>query len=237
MIPERMLSRVGSVAGLLLLVSCARATESEGTLATDEPTGHAGGGSGTGAGGSANTGGDGSGAGCPADKEAGNTCATAKNAGSVADDVDTPLVLEGALTTSDDEDWFTFETVDKPEGVGNRYHIEIAFKTATDEVVFDVLRAASCGTPSTTSSDLKAYTYCVDGQMTMPDGGLVGEQECGMYDGGAGTCGDHSSPYFVRVHAASTYKGGGSCGSYELHVTARGGQPCDFTQSCEGATQ
>ena len=61
----------------------------------------------------------------------------------------------------------------------------------------------------------------------------VGEAECGLVDPATDPCVDQTSTFYVRVHAAEDYSGGGDCGKYEIKVTGRGGSPCDFTSACE----
>jgi hypothetical protein len=43
-------------------------------------------------------------------------------------------------------------------------------------------------------------------------------------------CNDNSSPYFVRVYRKPGAKG--TCTPYAIAVTAKGGDPCDFSKQC-----
>ena len=209
--------------------SCAKGTES-GSDTENVVTNTGGGSSSHGTGGGA--GGDES---CPQDTfEPNDSCAGAKKVGVVSDANTNAITIVGNLTDGSDEDWYTFDTVDTTEGTGNSYHISIAFSDAADEFAFDVIRGDACAAPAADHSNLKSYTWCVDGSAGDADAGTaIGERDCGKFDGG-GACTDHSSPYFVRVHKSASYAG--SCDSYEFKVTAKGGDTCDFTQSCDPAT-
>jgi hypothetical protein len=59
--------------------------------------------------------------------------------------------------------------------------------------------------------------------------GLEGEAPCAPQ--GGVHCADHSITYYVRVYR----KGGvmGTCTPYTVTITAKGGDPCDFTQKCQ----
>src|SRR5262249_34811385 len=146
------------------------------------------------------------------------------------------LAIAGTLSDESDEDWYTFDTVDTDEKIGNSYHIEIAFTANSEEFVFDVVRGEACTGADMSHSNLTSYTWCVDGT-SGGDGGMpIGEKECGKFDGGTSACGDHSTPYFLRVHRNPSYTAPGSCSTYNIKVTGRGGTKCDFTQACDGQT-
>jgi hypothetical protein len=213
--------------------SCAKGSE---TSVDDlEETNHGSGSASGGAGGSGSGSGvGGEGSECPADDfEPNETCAAASKVGVVTDANDTAITLTGTLTSGSDQDWFTFDTTDTDEVTGNSYHVSIAFDTNTAEFAFDVVRGDKCAEPAADHANLTSYTWCVDGSAGSPDAGLIGERDCGKFDGGTGNCTDHSTPYFVRVHRKSGYSSEGSCATYHIKVTGKGGTACDFTQSCD----
>lgn len=166
--------------------------------------------------------------------EPNDACASAADAGSVADDTTTALQIRGTLTTGTDEDWYEVATVDAPQATGNSYHVRIRFSASTSksEFSFDVLRGGGLCAMDATHSDLKEYDWCVDGS-SMLGGEPIGEATCGAPMGAA--CTDHSKTYLLRVHRDKGYSQAGSCDEYVLEVTAKGGE-CDFTAACDPQT-
>lgn len=172
-------------------------------------------------------------AGCPCEVEMGepnNTCATATNAGSVSDGGGS-LTLTGTLSSDTDVDVYMVTTVDTAEALTNSYHvsIDITSPSPNTEFLLDVTRGNTCtDAPSGPSSGIVAYDWCVDGTAMGPNGAM-GEAPCGPQ--AAVHCADHTSNYYVRV----TRKAGetGTCTPYTVTITAKGGDPCDFTQACQ----
>ncbi len=172
-------------------------------------------------------------AGCPCRVDAtepNETCADAKQAGSVTDANTTPLVVSGRLSSDGDVDWYRFDTTDAAEAGTNSYHIRIRFTAPVpnnDEFVFDVIRGDTCATPDAKHSNLTEYDWCVDGTGTDASGKTIGEATCS--DTGAIHCGPHTKPYLVAVRRKNGATG--TCSQYQLGITAKGGGACDFTQA------
>jgi hypothetical protein len=171
--------------------------------------------------------------GCPCFVESGepnNTCASATSAGLVSD-AGGPITLEGTLSSDQDVDVWTFDTVDTAEAGTNSYHVSVDFTSPmpNDEFMMDVMKGGTCvDAPMGPGSAITSYDWCVDGSFMGPNG-LEGEAPCSPQ--GGVHCTDHSSTYFVRV-----YRRGGStptCTPYVITVTAKGGDACDFSQKCE----
>lgn len=172
-------------------------------------------------------------AGCPCAVDAGEpneTCAAATPAGSVTDANTTALTIKGRLSADNDEDWWTFDTIDSDEGTTNSYHIRIVFSApaTNDEFVFSVVRGDACGAPDAKHSNLTEYDWCVDGVGTV-GGQTIGEQNCSAT--GPIHCGPHTKKYFLKVHRKSG--AAGTCGEYTVTVTAKGSFNCDFTKNCD----
>jgi hypothetical protein len=170
-------------------------------------------------------------AGCPCQLESSepnDTCADAKNAGSVTDQNTVALGIKGRLTSDTDEDWHKLTTVDTDEGTTNGYHVHMEFSAPSpnDEFVFDVIRGDACAAPAANHSGLSSYDWCVDGTGTDAGGKPIGEQSCGAQ--AAIHCGSHDKPYLVRIRRRPG--AAGTCSEYTLGVTARGGA-CDFSQA------
>jgi hypothetical protein len=167
--------------------------------------------------------------------EPNDTCEMAASTDSVSDSTTTPSVITGTLTNADDEDWFSFDTVDVSEAMGNGYHVSIRFSApaaANDEFSFDIIRGSACAVPDAKHSNLKAYDWCVDGT-AMSAGAPIGEGACSSEEGSA-PCTDHSRPYLLRVHRDPLYVDpAGSCVEYTLEIKARGGDTCDFGATCD----
>jgi hypothetical protein len=167
---------------------------------------------------------------CPLEMgEPNETCATALNVGSVSDTDDSALTIQGTLSSATDVDFWQFNTVDVNEVSTNSYHVSIDFEAPSpnDEFAMDVIRGNFCSeTPTGPSVGITSYDWCVDGQAPG-----VGEAPCAPNLGGGQHCEDHSSPYYVRVSRKSGATG--TCVPYVLKVTARGGEPCDFSHKCQ----
>ncbi len=161
--------------------------------------------------------------------EPNNTCATASSAGSVTDADTTALTITGRLSSDSDEDWYKVDTVDSDEGTTNSYHIQIKFTapSGNTEFVFDVIRGSKCAAPDAAHSNLQTYDWCVDGTGKDASGKTIGEKTCGPT--APIHCGPHTKSYLIRVHRAAAATG--SCKAYTLAITAKGGGPCDFSQS------
>lgn len=171
--------------------------------------------------------------GCPCaigSQEPNDTCATATPAGSVTDGNTTALTISGRLHSDNDEDWYSFDTVDADEGTTNSYHIRIVFSSpaSNNEFVFDVIRGDTCATPDANHSGLTEYDWCVDGQGTVA-GKTIGEKVCGPSD--PIHCGPHTKKYLLRVKRKAGVAG--TCAEYKLTVTAKGSGNCDFTKACD----
>lgn len=168
--------------------------------------------------------------GCLCKAEAGepanNTCAGAKDAGTVAD-TGGELVMTGTLSSDIDVDYWKFTAKDAAEADTNSFHVAIDFTAPANnsEFVFDVMRGVGeCKpAPSGPSTSLTSFDWCVDG---MSGDGTKGQGTC------TSPCKDFSSDYFIRV----TRKAGATktCTEYKLKVTAKGGlgRPCDFAANC-----
>lgn len=168
----------------------------------------------------------------PADQSpaSNDTCASATPSGTVSDANTNALTLTGRLSSDTDEDWYRFETVDADNGAQNDYHIRIRFTApapSNDEFVFDVIRGSTCASTDAKHSELTEYDWCVDGAGTDSGGAAIGEGSCGPST--SRHCGPHDQSYLVRVHRKAGAVG--SCSSYTLTVTAKGGDACDFSQA------
>lgn len=162
--------------------------------------------------------------------EPNDSCASATNAGQVGDGGGS-LVISGTLSGDQDVDTWVFNTVDEVQAGTNTYHVSIDFTAPmpNDEFLMSVTRGDPCSdSPSGPSSAITSYDWCVDGSFNGPNG-MMGEAPCGPQS--AVHCADHSSVYYVRV----SRKPGAtpSCSGYSITVTAQGGDPCDFSQSCQ----
>jgi hypothetical protein len=172
-------------------------------------------------------------AGCPCKVDVGepnDTCGAATNAGTVSDAGGT-LTLGGTLSSDQDVDVWSFDTLDTPEGSLNSYHvsIDLAAAGANDEFILDVIRGGPCtDAPAGGAVGIASYDWCVDGSYPGPNG-LEGEVPCAP-EGGV-HCADHSTTYYVRVYRKQGAPK--TCLPYTVTVTAKGGDPCDFTQKCQ----
>jgi hypothetical protein len=168
--------------------------------------------------------------GCPCALEAAepnDTCADAKNAGSVTDAAASPVVIDGTLSSDTDVDVWIVDTVDSAQASSNTYHVSIDFTAPmlNDEFIVDVLRGGACDdAPMGSSTSITSYDWCVDG-----NAGGEGELSCGNA-AGLNHCTNHSATYFLRVYRRPG--AAGTCAPYQITVTATGGDPCDFTQKC-----
>ena len=171
-------------------------------------------------------------AGCPCQVDAtepNETCADAKAVGSVTDANTTPLTISGRLSSANDVDWFTFDTVDSDEGTTNSYHVHIEFTApvpTNDEFTFDIIRGSTCAVPDAAHSNLTEYDWCVDGTGTDSSGATIGEATCGVT--APIHCGPHDKPYLIAVRRKPAATG--TCSEYTLKITAKGGT-CDFSQA------
>jgi len=167
---------------------------------------------------------------CQDDKtEPNDTCAAASAEGSVSDADTTAITISGRLSSDSDEDWYKFATVDSDEGSTNSYHIKIVFTAplpTNNEFVFDVIRGSTCAAPDSAHSNLTSYDWCVDGNGKDSSGVTIGEATCGTTS--TIHCGPHDKSYLVRVHRNPTATG--TCKSYTLAITAKGGGACDFSR-------
>jgi hypothetical protein len=172
--------------------------------------------------------------GCPCALEAGEVndlCANATSAGMVTDTAGSSLTLTGTLSSDNDVDVWTFDTVDTDEGTTNSYHLSINITSPmpNDEFVMDVIKGDACtDTPTGNLTNLTSYTWCVDGRG--PDG-LSGEVPCANDGSQPVHCNNYSLKYFVIVRRKLGATG--TCTPYNVAITAFGGGPCDFTQKCE----
>lgn len=172
--------------------------------------------------------------GCACPIEAGelnDLCANATAAGMVTDTAGSSVTLSGTLSSENDVDVWTFDTVDTDELTTNSYHLSIDFAAPmpNDEFVMDVIKGDACtDTPSGSSTEITSYDWCVDGRG--PDG-LSGEVPCANDGTQPVHCNNNSSKYFVRVRRKLGATG--TCTQYNIVVTAKGGDACDFTQKCE----
>lgn len=166
---------------------------------------------------------------CPTDSgEPNNVCATATNAGSVSD-LGSPITFTGTLSADDDVDVWMFNTVDTAEADTNSYHIsvDITAPMPNDEFLMDVMRGACDDAAMGPATSITSYDWCVDGSFAGPNG-PEGEASCSAT--GAIHCNDNSSPYFVRVFRKPGAVG--TCTAYTLTISAKGGDPCDFSVKC-----
>lgn len=165
---------------------------------------------------------------CPVDaSEPNDTCASPASAGSVTDAAG-PVQLAGTLSGDGDVDVWTFDTVDTPEGTTNSYHvsIDVVEGEGSGDVLVDVIRGDACmDAPSGPAAGIVSYDWCVDGKSA---DGMAGEAPCAP--DGVVHCNDNSAKYFVRVYRKPGAPG--TCLSYKIQVSAKGGDPCDFTNQC-----
>ncbi|MDI1445914.1 hypothetical protein [Polyangium sp. 6x1] len=169
---------------------------------------------------------------CPVEMgEPNDLCANATAAGSVSDTAGSSLTITGTLGGANDVDVWSFDTVDTNEVTTNSYHVSIDFvaPTPNDEFVIDVIRGDACtDTPTGGGAGITSYDWCVDGKSA---DGLSGEVPCANDGSQPVHCNNNSTKYFVRVYRKLGAQG--SCTQYSLLVTAKGGDPCDFTQKCQ----
>jgi len=167
---------------------------------------------------------------CPVELgEPNDTCSVATPAGTVTDAAGSSITISGTLSGAQDVDVWTFDTTDTNESTTNSYHVSVDFTEPmpNDEFVIDVIRGDACmDAPSGGGVGITSYDWCVDGKSA---DGLEGEAPCSAT--GATHCANHSSKYFVRVYRKLGVEG--TCSTYTLSVTAKGGDPCDFTQKCQ----
>ncbi|HSN98767.1 MAG TPA: hypothetical protein VLS89_10800, partial [Candidatus Nanopelagicales bacterium] len=161
-------------------------------------------------------------------QEPNDTCADAKNAGSVSDASPASVLIQGTLSSNGDVDVWSVDTVDTAQGNTNTYHVSIDFTAPmpNDEFLVDVIRGDACADmPTGPGVAITAYDWCVDGTSAA---GNEGELGCGPT--APVRCGNHTSKYYVRVYRKPGATA--TCTPYEITVTATGGDPCDFTQKC-----
>ena len=140
-------------------------------------------------------------------------------------------MINGTLSSDADVDFWVVNTVDAAEANTNSYHVSIDFAAPTpnDEFIFDVIRGGACSeSPSGPASAITAYDWCVNGSYAGPNG-MEGEAPCSAT--GPVHCNNNSATYFIRVHRRPGATG--TCSQYSLSVTAKGGDPCDFTVKCQ----
>jgi hypothetical protein len=170
--------------------------------------------------------------GCTCPLEAGEpngTCNSVEMAGMV-NDTGAPVTFQGTLSAVNDVDFWRVDAVDMPEGGANSFHIsiDITAPAPNDEFVMDVTQGEPCvPVPAGPNAGITSYDWCVDG-----NGGpqVAGEAPCG--EGANLThCGDHSTPYYIRVYRKLGAMG--TCNPYTVTVTGHGGaRPCDFSKKC-----
>ena len=169
---------------------------------------------------------------CPVELgEPNDLCANATAAGTVSDIDGSSLTITGTLGGAGDVDVWTFDTVDTDEVTMNTYHVSVDFVSPmpNDEFVIDVIRGDACtDTPTGGGVAITAYDWCVDGKSA---DGLEGEGTCANNGWLPVHCNNNSAKYFVRVYRKLGAMG--TCTQYSLQVTAKGGDPCDFTQKCQ----
>jgi hypothetical protein len=178
--------------------------------------------------------GGGPGCSCPVDPgEPNDQCSQAQPVGNVSDAQPGALTVTGTLSWNTDADWYTFRAADVNQGSANKYHVHVGFTSnPNDEFVFDVIRGATCLSPSHSNNGtgLTEYDWCVDfgGSNLAP-----GELSCSAAVNGLNRCRDHSSTYFVRVWR----KAGAvpSCSPYTLTITGSGpgNVACDTSSACD----
>jgi len=167
--------------------------------------------------------------GCTCPVEAGennNNCAAATGAGSVSDTPGGFIDIIGTLSSANDVDFWQFQTVDTDEVTTNSYHVSIDFTSPmpNNEFQFDVIRGDVCSdAPTGPGTTLTSYDWCVDGT-----NGTEGEGVCSPT--GPVHCNNNSSKYYLRVFRKMGATG--TCTQYTIHVTAQGGDPCDFATKC-----
>jgi hypothetical protein len=169
---------------------------------------------------------------CPVEVgEPNDACANATAAGSVSDTAGSSLTITGTLSSQQDVDVWSFDTIDTAEPNTNSYHISIDFTAPTpnNEFLFDVVRGPDClDMPSGGIAGLTAYDWCVDGKSA---DGLAGEAICANDGTQPVHCNDNSSKYYLRVHRK--LGAAGTCTQYSITITGKGGDPCDFTKQCQ----
>lgn len=169
---------------------------------------------------------------CPVEMgEPNDLCANATPAGSVSDTDGSSITITGTLGGASDVDVWSFDTVDTDEVTTNSYHvsIDLVAPMPNDEFVIDVIRGDACtDTPTGGAVGITSYDWCVDGKSA---DGLEGEATCANNGWAPVHCNNNSTKYYVRVHRKLGATG--TCTQYSLLVTAKGGDPCDFTQKCQ----
>lgn len=172
--------------------------------------------------------------GCACPMEAGepnDLCANATPGGTVTDMPGSNVTLSGTLSSATDVDVWVIDTSDTDELTTNSYHVSIDFAAPmpNDEFLMDIVRGDACtDAPSGNASGITSYDWCVDGKSA---DGLEGEGQCANDGSLPVHCNDNSSKYFVRVRRK--LGASGTCNTYSIVVTGRGGDPCDFTQKCQ----
>jgi hypothetical protein len=163
---------------------------------------------------------------CQVDANEGNqSCATAKDVGTVTDVGGTPITIQGTLSSDTDVDFYTFNTTDTNETTTNSYHVASSFSgpSPNTEFVMDVIRGATCDdAPTGAGTNITSYDWCVNASNA-----TLGEAPCGP--AAVHHCGSHGSTYYVRVYRAAGVTG--TCTPYQITVTGGGGT-CDLTQTC-----
>jgi hypothetical protein len=166
---------------------------------------------------------------CPADaSEPNDSCATPASAGQVLD-TGGPVEISGTLSSDTDVDVWAFDAVDVDEGTTNSYHVSIDLQggEAIDTVLIDVIRGDACSdAPGGAAVGITSYDWCVDGKSA---DGTAGEAPCAPT--GPVHCNDNSAKYFVRVYRKAGAPA--ACTPYKVQVSAKGGDPCDFTKQCQ----
>jgi hypothetical protein len=136
------------------------------------------------------------------------------------------IALTGTLSSANDVDFWSFNSVDANEGSTNSYHVNIHFTAPmpNNEFLMDVIRGGPCvANPTGPGTAITDYDWGVNGQL-----GTTGEAPCGNVAGQA-HCADHSAMYYVRVYrkAGAT----ATCAQYSISVTAKAGAS-DLTKQC-----
>ncbi|MBK8252997.1 MAG: hypothetical protein IPK82_10045 [Polyangiaceae bacterium] len=160
--------------------------------------------------------------------EPNGTCAQAASAGMITD-TGAPAQIAGTLSSDDDVDVWTFDAVDVDEVTTNSYHvsIDVVGGEGSENVILDVMRGDVCSDdPMGPASGIVAYDWCVDGKSA---DGTAGEAPCSA--DGPVHCNNNSAKYFIRVRRKAGTPS--LCLPYKVQISAKGGDPCDFTNQCQ----
>jgi hypothetical protein len=136
--------------------------------------------------------------------DAGLTCDSAIDLGSLGDASPTSMQVTGNVLPDDREVWYRFRGVDSPDTACDNYHVRVFMLSNPDDTFeFTVFRGGGCSAAAECGdSGFVDYRWATDFRVATPDAMMFAGQ-CPCWSGtpvaNVSQCSDDSSNYLVRV--------------------------------------